>query len=222
MAGGASLLATGLAGAGTAHALAAGAGEASQPVPGPAAALRVLMAGNQRWVRGKATHPQQSPAWRQSLAGHQDPFATVISCIDSRVPPEIVFDCGLGEMFVIRTGAQTLDDQVVLGSIEFGPVNYDSAKLMFVLGHQNCGAAKAAIEFIESGRQAPGHIKAVVDALRPAYRVAQPQPGDLVDNMVRAQIRLTVRQLKQDPLLSNLMIVGGYYELASGVIDVIA
>ena len=131
MAGGASLLATGLAGAGTAHALAAGAGEASQPVPGPAAALRVL-------------------------------------------------------------------------------------------GHQNCGAVKAAIEFIESGRQAPGHIKAVVDALRPAYRVAQPQPGDLVDNMVRAQIRLTVRQLKRDPLLSDQLIVGGRYEMASGVIDVIA
>jgi carbonic anhydrase len=114
-----------------------------------------------------------------------------------------------------------LDDQVVLGSIEFGPVNYDSARLMFVLGHQNCGAVKAAIEFIGNGSTAPGHIQAVVDALRPAYQAAKPQPGDMVDKMVRAQIRLTVRQLKQDPQLSKQMIVGGYYQLASGVIEII-
>ncbi len=112
---------------------------------------------NRRWVRGTARHPRQSPKWRRFLADHQNPFATVVSCIDSRVPPEIVFDCGLGEMFVIRTGAQTLDDQVVLGSIEFGPEFFPSARLMFVLGHQRCGAVGKAIGVIESGGRARAH-----------------------------------------------------------------
>jgi carbonic anhydrase len=221
MAGGAGLLAAGLAGADATDALAASADEAWRPI-GPNAALRVLMAGNRRWVRGTATHPRQSPKWRRFLANHQNPFATVVSCVDSRVPPEIVFDCGLGEMFVIRTGAQTLDDEVVLGSIEFGPTFFASARLMFVLGHQRCGAVEKSIEVIESGGTAPGHIQAVVDALRPAYCVAKRQPGDLVDNMVRAQIRLTVRELRANPLLRNQLIVGGRYAMASGVVDIIA
>jgi carbonic anhydrase len=221
MAGGAGLLAAGLAGAGATDALAASAGEASRPI-GPNAALRLLIAGNRRWVSGTAIHPRQSPKWRRFLADHQNPFATVVSCIDSRVPPEIVFDCGLGEMFVIRTGAQTLDDQVVLGSIEFGPVFFASARLMFVLGHQGCGAVEKAIEVIKTRRRAPGHIQAVVDALRPAYDAAKPQPGCLVDNMVRAQIPLTVQRLKANPLLGNQLIVGGYYEMASGAVDIIA
>ncbi len=231
IAGGAGLLAAGLTGAGatgsgatgsgTAGALAAGPDEDSRPVS-PEAGLRVLMAGNRRWVLGRATHPRQSPAWRRYLADHQNPFATVISCIDSRVPPELVFDCGLGEILVIRTGAQTLDPYVVLGSIEFGPVTFTSARLMFVLGHQGCGAVKTAIKYIRSGERAPGHIQAVVNALRPAYYVAKPQRGNLVENMVTAQVRLTVRQLKQDPLLRKQMIVGGRYAMASGVIDIIA
>jgi carbonic anhydrase len=154
----------------------------------------------------------------------QSPFATVICCIDSRVPPEVVFDAGLGDLFAIRTGAQTLDEQVVLGSIEFGPVNYSTAKLMFVLGHQDCGAVSAAIKVIESGGRAPGHIQAVVDALRPAYRIAKPQPGHLLDNMIRAQTRLTVQRLRRDPVLRklDLLIVGGRYDLYAGLVEIIA
>ena len=131
-------------------------------------------------------------------------------------------------MFVIRTGAQTLDDQVVLGSIEFGPVNFESARLLFVLGHQRCGAVSAAISAIETGEPAPGHIQAVVDALKPAYRVAKQQSGDLLDNMVRAQTKLTVQRLKQDPLLreliadGHLMAAGGYYSLDTGAVEIIA
>ena len=222
MAGGAGLLAAGLAGGRATSALAASADEASRQVPGPRAALRLLIEGNRRWARGRPRHPHQSVAWRRYVAGHQAPFATVISCIDSRVPPEIVFDRGLGDMFVIRTGAQTLDDQVVLGSIEFGAVFYPSARLMFVLGHQKCGAVAEAIEVIETGDRAPGHIQAVVNALRPAYRVAKPQRGDLLDNMIRAQTWLTVQRLKQDPLLRKQMIVGGYYNLYSGIVEIIA
>jgi carbonic anhydrase len=220
VAGGAGLLAAGLAGAGATDALAASADD-GRPI-GPEAGLRVLMAGNRRWVLGRAKHPRQSVWWRRRLAYDQMPFGTVISCIDSRVPPELVFDCGLGEILVIRTAAQTLDPQVVLGSIEFGPTYLSSARLMFVLGHQRCSAVQKAIYYIRKCERAPGHIQAVVDALRPAYDVAKPQRGDLVENMVRAQIRLTVEQLKQDPLLCNQLIVGGRYAMSSGVIDIIA
>jgi carbonic anhydrase len=89
-----------------------------------------------------------------------------------RGSPELVFDCGLGDLFVIRTGAQALDRGVILGSIEFGPVNFPSARLILVLGHSGCGAVTSAISVIRDGAHAPGHIPAVVDALRPAYAAA--------------------------------------------------
>jgi carbonic anhydrase len=224
----ATLAAVGLTDAQGPQVLAASDEQAHQGTPGSREALRLLMEGNQRWSRGRARHPDQSVRRRWEVAGHQDPFATVVSCIDSRVPPEIVFDCGIGDVFTIRTGAQALDGRVVLGSIEFGPFNYSSARLMFVLGHQECGAIAAAIEVIESGGRAPGHVQSVVDALRPAYRVAKPQPGDLADNMARAQTRLTVDLLKQDPLLrdlttkNGLAIVGGHYYLRKGLVEIIA
>jgi carbonic anhydrase len=150
----------------------------------------------------------------------------VFSCIDSRVPPELVFDRGLGDIFVIRTGAQTVND-VTLGSVEFGPEE-TGTPLIIVLGHQRCGAVIAAIHAIQNHRHAPGHIQAVVDALKPAYNVAIHQSGDLVDNMVRAQTKLTVALLKSDPALAErvqageLMIVGGRYSLETGRVEIIA
>lgn len=194
----------------------------------PQGALKQLLEGNQRWVHGQLEHPHQTIARRLEVAPHQDPIAAIFSCIDSRVPPEIVFDCGVGDIFVIRTGAQALDEGVVLGSIEFGPNGYPSSRLMIVLGHERCGAIIAAIESIQSGVPAPGHIGAVVDALRPAYDVAVREPGDLVENMVRAQVKLTVAELKRDPLLAELikdeglLIVGGRYGLQTGLVEIIA
>ncbi|HBW17808.1 MAG: carbonic anhydrase [Streptosporangiaceae bacterium] len=203
--------------------------EQPEPYPtSPAAALELLMQGNERWVAGQPRHPHQSIAWRHEVAGHQDPFATIVSCIDSRVPPELIFDRGIGDLFVIHTGAQALDELVVLGSVEFGPSGYRSVRLIVVLGHQRCGAVQAAISAIETGQPAPGHIQAVVDALRPAYHASAGQPGDQVDNMVRAQTRLTVERLRDDPLLRELIvtdgltIVGGHYDLDSGVVQLIA
>jgi carbonic anhydrase len=237
-ASGAGVLAAGAASGGVASAVAAstiltkaGAASAStvpRPPTDPRATLSALLAGNQRWVHGAAEHPNQSVQWRHEVAVHQAPPAVVVSCIDSRVPPELVFDVGLGDMFVIRTGAQTLDEGVVLGSIEFGPAMYPTARLILVLGHAGCGAISAAIEVIQDGGQAPGHIQAVVDALRPAYAVAIRQAGDLQDNMTRAQTRLTVERLQRDPLLQEiidtdgLLIVGGHYQLESGLVTIIA
>jgi carbonic anhydrase len=195
----------------------------------PADALNLLREGNQRWVRGLLEHPHQTVARRLEVAPHQAPFALIFSCIDSRVPPEIVFDRGVGDLFVIRTGGQALDQGVVLGSIEFGPNGYESCRLIMVLGHESCGAITAAIKSFETGVAAPGHIQAVVDALRPAYDVAVRRPGDdLVEKMVRAQVELTVSELKHDPLLADLIadhglvVVGGRYDLTSGAVELIA
>ncbi len=197
----------------------------SRPTTGQHA-LGLLLAGNRRWVTGRVRHPHQSIRRRMSLTQSQSPFAVVFSCIDSRVPPELVFDRGLGDMFVIRTGAQTVDD-VTLGSVEFGPEE-NGTPLILVLGHQRCGAVIAAINAIQNHGHAPGHIQAVVDALKPAYNVAIHQSGDLVDNMVRAQTKLTVALLKSDPVLAErvhageLMIVGGRYSLDTGGVEIIA
>jgi carbonic anhydrase len=127
---------------------------------------------------------------------------------------------------VVRTGAQTAGD-VALGSVEYGPLEHGTA-LIFVLGHQGCGAVQAAIESIRHNTTAPAHIAAVADALRPAYAVASKQSGDIVDNMVRAQTKLTVAQLRREPTLAarvsagKLMIVGGHYSLGTGRVQVIA
>lgn len=195
--------------------------------PRPHEALRILLAGNRRWARGRAQHPRQSPWWRHHLAHQQHPFAVVVSCIDSRVPPELVFDCGIGEILTVRTGAQTLDRRVVLGSIEYGPATFGSARLIVVMGHGGCGAVRDAIKVIRTGGRAPGHIQAVVDALRPAYHAAVREPGDLLDNMIRAQTRLAVRQLRNAPLLRDLAarkglrIVGAHYHLRTGAVTLV-
>jgi carbonic anhydrase len=143
------------------------------------------------------------------------------------VAPEIVFDRGIGDLAVVRTGAQVLDQGVVLGSLEFTP-SHLATPLILVMGHQRCGAVRAAIQVIETGTTAPGHIQAIVDALRPAYAVAIKQRGDLLDNVVRAQTRLAVRQLRADPLIKKftsrgkLKVVGGYYSLDTRAVSIIA
>jgi carbonic anhydrase len=193
----------------------------------PRGALAVLLAGNRRWASGRVQRPHQSVARREAVAARQSPLAVVLCCIDSRVTPELVFDRGLGDIAVVRTGGQSVDD-VALGSVELGPSELDTG-LIVVLGHERCGAVTATIDAVEdNGGRAPGHIQAVVDALRPAYDVAVRQPGDLVDNMVRAQTTLTVAQLKADALFTDriragaLVIVGGRYDLDTGRVDLIA
>ena len=194
---------------------------------GPRHALKLLIDGNRRWVSAAATHQHQSVARRVELRHAQHPFATVFSCIDSRVPPELVFDLGIGDLAVIRTGAQVLDEGVVLGSVEFTP-NHLHTPLIVVMGHQRCGAVDAAIHTIQHGGAARGHIQAIVDELRPAYDVAITQSGDLVDNMVRAQTKLTVERLRHNPLIEEfirrgeLTVVGAYYSLDTGAVSMIA
>ncbi len=193
--------------------------------PTPQETLDLLLAGNRRFASGRARHPHQSVARRRALAAGQKPIAAVCSCIDSRVPPELVFDQGLGDLFAIRTAAQALSD-VVIGSVEYGPAVLGTP-LVVVLGHEGCGAIKAAIDSIRTGKPAPGHLPAVVAALRPAYEAALKEGGELVPTMTRAQTRLTVARLEADPVLTphvdagRLRIVGGYYHLGSGLVELL-
>jgi carbonic anhydrase len=198
------------------------AADAAEQEPGDGhEALRLLMAGNHRWARGRVRHPNQSGVRRREVARAQAPFAVVFSCIDSRVPPELVFDRGLGDLFVVRTGAQAVDD-VALGSVEYGPAAAGTP-LVFVLGHERCGAVHAAIDAIEHhGGEAPGHIGAIARALEPAYRDAKDRPGDLEENMIRAQTALTVVRLRESSLLRDTLVVGGRYDLDTGWVDLIA
>lgn len=198
-----------------------------EPGPDPQQALDRLLAGNTRWVAGAVTHPHQSPERRAAIASDQAPFATVFSCGDSRVPAELVFDCGLGDLFVVRTAGHAIDD-VVLASIEFGAAVLGTP-LIAVLGHERCGAVTATIRAAESGEQPSGRIASIVHALRPAYeRAAGEAADDLVDATVRAQTALTVEQLAQEPPLrerveaGTLAIVGARYDLDTGRVDVIA
>lgn len=192
-------------------------------MPGPDEALRWLAEGNERWVAGQLLHPNQTVARRMAVAAGQHPLATVFSCIDSRVPPEIVFDRGVGDLFIVRTAAQT-NDGLIQGAVEYGSEEAVTP-LVVVMGHQRCGAVTLAVDSLNNGTEVPAHLVEVVEALKPAYDTAKPLPGDQVDNTVRAQIRLTVDQLREDPLLAPLVaehrirVMGAYYSLDTGCVD---
>ncbi len=187
----------------------------------PAQALQILHEGNARWAAGTAAHPHQSVARRAEVAAKQRPLATVFSCIDSRVPPELLFDVGLGDLFVVRTAGQTNDD-LIEGASDYGSEEARTP-LVLVLGHQRCGAVTTAVRALNSGSTVPGRLQKIVDALTPAYHSARNLPGDQIDNTVREQIRLIAAQLRRDPLLGGAdgaaQVVGAYYSLDTGVVD---
>ncbi|HLE26020.1 MAG TPA: carbonic anhydrase [Thermodesulfobacteriota bacterium] len=189
-------------------------------------ALQILMEGNKRFMAVKPLYPNLTPKRRKELSKGQQPFAIIFGCVDSRVPPELVFDRGLGDLFVIRTAGQALDD-AALGSIEFGVEKFN-IPLVMVLGHEKCGAVAATIEVVEKKAVAHGQINTLVEIIKPAVGKVMGQPGDLLENSVRANIQLTVDKLKASPLLSKYLdkgkikIVGARYDLETGVVDIIA
>ncbi|WP_280718769.1 carbonic anhydrase [Kitasatospora sp. MAP5-34] len=195
------------------------------PVGTPEQALARLRAGNANWVGDRSSHPDASSSRRRDLSTHQEPFAVVFSCIDSRVAPELVFDQGLGDLMVVRTAAHT-HDALVAGSLEYGPVELGT-KLLVVLGHQHCGAVTAAVKSFQDGAQLPGHLEDVVQDLRSPYEEARRQgtpPDQLVEATIRAQTAQTVARLRADRLLRPLVeaghldVVGAHYVLDSGAV----
>jgi len=201
------------------------------PSPEPAVntpddALSNLMAGNVRYMQGSPIHPNQSAERQAEVAQGQHPWAAILGCIDSRVPPELVFDQGLGDLFVARTAGQVIDN-VVLGSLEFAVE--EGVKLIMVLGHQSCGAVKATIQTLQTNGHAEGQIAALVEAIKPAIIEAQSQPGDLLDNSVRANVALEVDYLKSSSQIisqavdqGTIGLVGARYDLGTGAVSVIS
>ncbi len=212
-----------------AHAAAAAAAPAdghAQPAaatrPTPDQALQRLVDGNARFVAGHAEHPNQSVARRIEVAGGQTPFAVVVTCSDSRVSPELYFDQGLGDLFVVRDAGHTLNDHVI-GSIEYA-VEHLKASLVIVVGHEKCGAVAAAV----AGGRAPGRIATIVEAIRPAVLETRNQAGDKTDNAIRGHSRRVAKSLAATaPILSHavqsgtIKVLAARYDLASGRVELL-
>ena len=145
--------------------------------------LADLLAGNARFVAGQPLHTRQNAARLSEVASGQKPSAIMVSCSDSRVAPEIIFDQGLGDLFVVRTAGQVVDD-VALASIEYA-VEHLGTALIIVLGHKRCGAVSAAV----ADGEAHGHLNALIDKIKPAVEQAKAMPGDALDNAVRAHVK---------------------------------
>lgn len=191
--------------------------------PSPDAVLKELVAGNGRFVAGKATHLRENAARRKELAKGQAPRAVVLGCSDSRVPPEILFDEGLGDLFVVRV-AGNVADPVNLGSVEYA-AEHLGTPLVLVLGHHACGAVKATAE---AGGKAEGNLGAIVSELAPAVEQAKGSPGKegLVNDAVHANVRLVAAALTaRSPVLAKLVeegklkIATAVYDLESGKVE---
>lgn len=184
-------------------------------------ALSKLKVGNARYVADKRERPNADPARLASLVSGQAPFAIVLSCADSRVIPEMIFDQGLGDLFVIRVAGNISDNEAVLGSIEYAAVHL-GVNLIVVLGHQSCGAVTAAVD----GSPTDLHIDELVRAIAPAVEIARKHEGDLVDNAIRCNAHYVADHLRTTgPVLGDLVKTRGmqvkaaYYRLDTGAVE---
>jgi len=181
------------------------------------AALAKLKEGNLRFASSEVSRSKPTAARRAETAQEQHPFAIILGCADSRTAPELIFDQNLGDLFVIRTAGNLVDDHA-LGSIEYA-VAHLGARLVVVLGHQRCGAVKAALE----SDHAPGHIESLVRDIQPAVKAAKGKPGDPLSATVAENARQVAAQIKAKAALGDLAkevrIVSAVYDLDTGKID---
>jgi carbonic anhydrase len=193
----------------------------------PASALRRLQEGNARFVANRRTKAMTSPDRRAEVAENQQPFAVILGCSDARVPAEIVFDQGLGDLFVIRVAGNIVAPSGV-GSVEFAVERFD-VQLVVVLGHTRCGAIDATLELLARPDQPQSRgLRSIVDRVRPAIEgLVTADPGRdrarLVQDAVRANIRASVNQLRHGSeilerlvLAGRVQVVGAEYALDSG------
>ncbi len=185
-------------------------------------ALQDLIAGNERFIAGNTIHPNQSPDIREKLARGQSPKVAVIACADSRVSPEIVFDQGLGDLFVTRVAGNVAND-MILGSLEYA-VGHLGVELIVVLGHERCGAIIAAVQ----GGTAPGHIGSIIEAIAPAVAKTNELTDNRIDDVAKENVRIVVGQVESAaPILNErvkegrLKVVGAVYHLGSGTVEII-
>lgn len=188
----------------------------------PDEAIDMLMRGNERFTKGRSINLNRDLIRLATVAKGQKPFAAILGCADSRVPAEIVFDQGLGDLFVCRIAGNVATAEEI-GSLEFGTLVL-GAKVIVVLGHERCGAVDATIK----GAQVPGQIASLLDAIRPSIARADGQSGDRLENTAKANVLLQADRLKESPVLSKLIdegklkIIGGYYDLDSGKVTTVS
>lgn len=188
-------------------------------------ALTLLKEGNQRFVADAGLCGVQTRERRLDIAKGQTPFAVLVSCSDSRVPPELLFGRGLGELFIVRNVGNTVDT-TALGSIHYA-VAVLGVPLVLVLGHERCGAVDAAISVVKENANSPGSIGQMIEPIIPAALKAAKEPGDIVDNAVRENVRRTVARLRtaSEPILADAIkagtvkVVGARYGLDTGEVD---
>ncbi len=205
----------------------AAAKEAAKPAPlPPDEALRRLTAGNARYV-ANTSHNRDYSVGRAARARAQSPFAGIVSCADSRVAPEILFDQGPGELFIVRLAGNFVNDDG-LASLEYG-VTVLNIPLILVLGHTGCGAIGATIKTIQDGAQLPGHLPVLVEALKPGVQAAMAgKPADLMAEATAENVRHNVRRLAgAEPIVAPLVaerrvrIAGGIYDIATGKVTLL-
>ncbi len=184
------------------------------------AAFKALMEGNKRFISEKSLHPDRLKERREETAEKQEPFAIIVGCSDSRVAPEILFDQGIGDLFIVRVAGN------VVGPLEQDSIDYSAlylhSSLIMVLGHENCGAVKAVLEGTTQD------IEAVAKLIEPAVKKIDGRPGDKLEPVVKANVQAVVEQLKKNRVLSKLIekksiaVVGGYYNFHTGKVEIVS
>src|SRR5216110_140892 len=180
-------------------------------------ALTKLKEGNLRFATSEVSQSKPTAARRKETVQGQHPFAIIVGCADSRTPPELIFDQNLGDLFVVRTAGNLVDDYA-LGSIEYA-VEHLGTRLIVVLGHERCGAVTAAL----SGGSAPGHINSLVRDIQPAVVASKGKKGDALDNAIHendAEVAAKIRkQAELGDLAAQVRIIEGYYDLDTGKVE---
>jgi carbonic anhydrase len=188
-----------------------------------------LLEGNKRFLKGEVANPRRKPQDFAKLAEGQNPLAIIVGCADSRVSPELLFDQGVGDLFVVRVAGNVISGAgaTVKGSIEYAVAEL-SVPLVLVLGHSNCGAVKAAVKHIDANDALPGAINELVNAIKPAVVRAKGLKGDTLENAINANVEIGVERLKNlEPILAapvkegKVKVVGGVYDLRTGRVTVI-
>lgn len=199
---------------------------ADMPNSNPISAWKALKEGNERFVAGKPAHPSQSIDHRASLAGGQKPTAVIFGCADSRVAAELIFDQGLGDVFVVRTAGQAIDS-AVLGSIEYA-VAVLNVPLIVVLGHNSCGAVKATIDALDNGAIPGGFVRDVVERVVPSVLAGRREGLTRVDEFEERHVSETLKQLAARSSTiadrvaeGTLALAGVTYQLAEGKAELV-